>query len=333
MTEMASSRCRVILVSLTLAVVIQGCSRAPDARRAIATDVRQGLLISPDASMVTAWEVPDNPLHDTTLRASPLDDDIRWGFRIFTHTPAEATRFTAGQMSCNNCHLNGGQREKSLPLVAIAGLFPEYNKRSGRQLDLPGRIVECFLRSENAAGRLAQNGELPTATSREVLAVSAYLTWLSRNTRNGKQPPPWRGKNVIPAASLVPLANLDRMRGEAMFVDRCAPCHGRDGQGMWFGDKKAGPLWGPASWNDGAGAARVYTLAGYIRYAMPYFGPGSLTDEEAQQIAAFIDSKPRPAYPFKGQDYRGMKVPVDAVYYTRPATASANGEAVIGGDR
>jgi cytochrome c len=52
---------------------------------------------------------------------------------------------------------------------------------------------------------------------------------------------------------------------------------------------------------------------------MPYFGPGSLTDEEAQQLAAFIDSKPRPAFPFKGQDYRGMKVPVDAVYYTRPA--------------
>jgi thiosulfate dehydrogenase len=269
--------------------------------------------------MVTAWEVPDNPLRDATLGASPLADDIRWGFRIFTDTPAEATRFTAGQMSCNNCHLNGGQREQSLPLVAIAGLFPEYNKRTGRQLTLPERIVECFLRSENAVGRLAQHGELPTATSREVLAVSAYVTWLSRNARSGKQPPPWRGKNVIPAASLVPPANLDRMRGEAMFVDRCAPCHRRDGQGIAFGDKKAGPLWGPASWNDGAGAARVYTLAGYIRYAMPYFGPGSLTDEEAQQLAAFIDSKPRPAFPFKGQDYRGMKVPVDAVYYTRPA--------------
>ena len=92
-------------------------------------------------------------------------------------------------------------------------------------------------------------------------------------------------------------------------------CHGADGQGVQIGDKKAGPLWGPASWNDGAGAARVYTLAGIIRYSMPYLNPGSLTDEEAQQVAAFITSKPRPVYPFKNLDYTGSKIPVDAVYY------------------
>ena len=69
---------------------------------------------------------------------------------------------------------------------------------------------------------------------------------------------------------------------------------------MQIGDKKAGPLWGDGSWNDGAGAARVYTLAGILRYTMPYLNPGSLTDEEAQSVAAFITSKPRPGrYPFK----------------------------------
>ena len=66
-----------------------------------------------------------------------------------------------------------------------------------------------------------------------------------------------------------------------------------------------------------AGAARVYTLAGIIRYAMPYLDPGSLTDEEAQQLAAFINSKPRPAYPFKAQDYSTEKLPPDSVYYPR----------------
>ena len=72
------------------------------------------------------------------------------------------------------------------------------------------------------------------------------------------------------------------------------PRRGRPGRAI--GDKKAGPLWGPDSWNDGAGAARVYTLAGIIRYTMPYLDPGSLTDEDAQQLAAFINSKPRPVY-------------------------------------
>ena len=108
---------------------------------------------------------------------------------------------------------------------------------------------------------------------------------------------------------------LDIAKGEALFQEHCTNCHGEDGQGVAIGDKKPGPLWGPDSWNDGAGAARVYTLAGIIRYSMPYLAPGRLTDEEAQELAAFIDSKPRPSYPFKDQDYRTEKLPVDSVYY------------------
>ena len=57
------------------------------------------------------------------------------------------------------------------------------------------------------------------------------------------------------------------------------------------------------------GAARVYTLAGIIRYAMPYLDPGSLTDEEALDVAAFVNGKPRPSYPFKTQDYLTEKLP------------------------
>src|SRR4051794_9951136 len=116
---------------------------------------------------------------------------------------------------------------------------------------------------------------------------------------------------------MIPVKALDPRRGESIFNERCTTCHGSDGQGVAVGDKKPGPLWGRDSWNDGAGAARVYTLAGIIRYAMPYLDPGSLTDEEAQQVAAFINSKPRPAYPFKAQDYLAEKLPADSVYYTR----------------
>jgi thiosulfate dehydrogenase len=129
--------------------------------------------------------------------------------------------------------------------------------------------------------------------------------------------PPWRGQNVIPPSSLIPVSALDPRKGEALFMEKCTNCHGTDGQGVAVGDKKPGPLWGPDSWNDGAGAARVYTLAGIIRYSMPYLDPGSLTDEEAQLLAAFVTSKPRPSYPFKHQDYLTEKLPVDSVYYPR----------------
>jgi thiosulfate dehydrogenase len=275
-----------------------------------------GFLISSRTTMVTAWQFLKNPLTDRTLDDSRLSREIQAGFRIFTNTAGEAGRFTPGRMSCNNCHLNGGQREKSLPLVGVTGMFPEYNRRAGRLFSLGDRIVDCFLRSQNATGARETGGELPSLTSKEVLAVAAYLTWLSKGFQVGANPP-WRGQNVIPAANLIPVAKLDPGRGRAIFTESCTSCHGPEGQGVAVGDKKPGPLWGPDSWNDGAGAARVYTLAGIIRYSMPYLNPGSLTDEEAQQLAAFIDLQPRPAYPFKDADYRTEKLPVDAVYYQR----------------
>jgi len=304
-----------------LVVAAVGCSRAPAPAKSP--------LISARTTMVTAWEIPKNPLNDATLGKSTLDEQIRWGYKIFTNTPHEAPRFTGGKVSCANCHLNAGQRERSLPLVAVAGMFPEFNNRAQRLISLGDRIVDCFLRSENATGRMqagdiadageqnqADAGEPLSPAAKEVLAVSAYITWLGKGYAVGSNPA-WRGQNAIAADKLVPLASLDRARGESVFMERCTSCHGADGQGVQIGDKKAGPLWGADSWNDGAGAARVYTLAGIIRYTMPYLDPGSLSDEDAQHVAAFINSKPRPEYPSKQRDYVGGKVPVDAVYYRR----------------
>src|SRR6266705_321467 len=295
----------LVLISLLL-VVTAACSPSPPPVAAPSPYKLSGPLVSSATNMVTAWYLPKNPLTDRSLDNSKLSQDIKWGFRLFTNTPHEAPQFAPSKMSCNNCHLNAGQRERSLPLVGVAGMFPEYNRRSARLYSLNDRIVDCFLRSENATGGVED--ELPSTTSPEVLALSAYLTWLSRGTEVGKNPP-WRGQNAIPAPMLVPIDKLDPGKGEAIYGERCVSCHGPDGQGVAIGDKKAGPLWGPGSWNDGAGAARVYTLAGIIRYSMPYLDPGSLSDEEAQQIAAFINSKPRPRYPFKSRDYVGAKIP------------------------
>jgi thiosulfate dehydrogenase len=320
---MFGSSARVLLPLLVLSVA--ACARTP-VRRTMSGVPLVGPLVPASTTMVTAWDVPDNPLTDPTLDDSTLAKQIRWGFQIFTNTPQQAPRLTAGKMTCANCHLNAGQRERALPLVGVAGMFPEHNRRSGRLYTLGDRVVDCFLRSQNATGATGTddggNGsadrqdELPTTTSKEVLAVSAYLTWLARGFEMGRNPP-WRGQNTIAPGNLIPIDKLDVTRGEAIFLERCTSCHGADGQGVAVGDKKPGPLWGPDSWNDGAGAARVYTLAGIIRYAMPYLDPGSLTDEEAQQVAAFINAQPRPAYPFKDRDYLSDKVPVDSVYYPK----------------
>jgi thiosulfate dehydrogenase len=286
-----------------LAVAASGCTTP-------ASPAEKSPLISAKTTMVTAWQVPLNPLEDKTLEPSPLTEQIKWGFRLFTNTPHEAPQFTGGGVSCSNCHLNAGQRERSLPLVGVAGVFPEYNARAARLISLGDRVVDCFMRSENGTA----HDELPTPSTKEVLALSAYITWMSKGQSVGRNPP-WRGQNAIAQPKLLAVAKLDRTRGEVVYAERCTSCHGADGQGVQIGDKKAGPLWGPNSWNDGAGASRVYTLAGIIRYSMPYLDPGSLSDEDAQNVAAYITAKPRPEFPFKDKDYRAGKVPVDAVYY------------------
>jgi thiosulfate dehydrogenase len=307
---------------LLAAAAAAACHRTPVPKTSNGVPLLAGALIPASTTMVTAWDVPQNPLTDPSLDDSRLSKDIRWGYKLFTNTPSEAKQYSPGRMACANCHLNAGQRERSLPLVAVAGMFPEYNRRSGRLYSLNDRIVDCFWRSENATGAVegvtkeAAGEMLPGPTSKEVLAIAAYITWLARGATMGKNPS-WRGQNGIDAKALIPVAKLDRQKGEAIFLERCTSCHGADGQGVAVGDKKPGPLWGADSWNDGAGAARIYTLAGIIRYAMPYLSPGSLTDEEAQQVAAYINARPRPAFPYKQTDYLTEKLPGDAVYYAK----------------
>src|SRR5471032_634510 len=165
----------VISIFVVAAGALTACDRAPKKTTSNGVPL-VGPLIPATTTMVTAWDVPDNPLTDPSLDDSRLSKDIRWGFKLFTNTPAEAKQFAPGKMACANCHLNAGQRERSLPLVAVAAMFPEYNRRSGRLYSLNDRIVDCFWRSENATGVLGEDDTpsaaariLPSPTSKEVL--------------------------------------------------------------------------------------------------------------------------------------------------------------------
>jgi hypothetical protein len=152
----------VVAMALLLGAAA-GCSKAREITPGVPWYPLSGPLIPARMTMVTAWDIPKNPLTDPALDDSRLSKEIRWGYRIFMNTPGEGGRLTPSRMSCNNCHLNAGQRERALPLVGVAGLFPEYNKRAGRLITLADRIVDCFLRSENATGCKEGRGALPGA--------------------------------------------------------------------------------------------------------------------------------------------------------------------------
>src|SRR5262245_46395190 len=153
---------------LALALLALTACNRPAAEPPPASPIKMtGPLIAASMSMKAGWAFPRNPLEDKTLDNSKLSEEIRRGFKLFTNTPAEAPRFAPGGMSCTNCHMNAGQRERSMPLVDVAGMFPEYNRRSGRLYSLGDRITDCFLRSENSTGGQLTTEQLPNQSSPE----------------------------------------------------------------------------------------------------------------------------------------------------------------------
>ena len=266
-----------------------------------------GSLIPASATLERVAELALDPFADDIHPDPRQAEMIRLGYQISQDPQTYAAEFVGNDLSCGNCHLNAGQRDRALPLVGVAATFPQYRGRDDRLLSLEDRIGGCFKRS--------MNGTAPPHDHEVTIALDAYITWLATGIPVGERPA-WLGRNDIPVEARIPIEEMDLARGRQLYTMHCAACHLPDGQGIDLGLAKPGPLWGDRSWNDGAGAARVWRLAGYVRYAMPLTAPGSLTDEEAQLIAAYVNAHDRPAYPDKASDFPGGTRPQDAVYDT-----------------
>src|SRR5690606_3559431 len=119
---------------------------------------------------------------------------------------------------------------------------------------------------------------------------------------------------------LAPLPG-DTARGAAVFTSTCVVCHGADGQGT----PAAPALWGPESYNIGAGMARLRTAASFIRHNMPLGNP-HLTDQQAFDVAAYINARPRPDYPGKENDWPRGNPPPDVAYPTKAGRSPAPAE-------
>lgn len=68
--------------------------------------------------------------------------------------------------------------------------------------------------------------------------------------------------------------------------------------------------------------ARLGVAATFIRRGMPYDKPGSLTDQEAFDVAAFVLSQARPDFPDKSEDWPKGDAPADVPYVTKNHTPS-----------
>lgn len=244
------------------------------------------LFLAIAAGLLLAAQAPAPPLPDeASIPAGPAGDAIRRGLAIFTDTQAAVPQHAGNRLRCANCHLDAGRTAGAAPLWAAYGNFPAYRDKNGRMNSFEKRVQDCFIYSMNAAP--------PPLGGEVLLAVSAYAGWLAQGQRIGVSPP-GRGFPAMAAPAAAP----DDARGQALFGEHCASCHGDDGQGLMDGDTVVNPpLWGPGSYNWGAGMAQVDKAAAFIRANMPLGSGNSLTVQQAWDIAWYIDGQVRPQDP------------------------------------
>lgn len=209
----------------------------------------------------------------------PANDPAARGKLIFDQTPKFATQYVGNKLACSDCHLSSGTADGSAPMIGVAGLFPMFSQRAGRVITLKERINECFVRSEN--GR-----PLPP-DSPEMLAMVAYIESLSLGQQHGK---PYAKRGLVK----LPELTGDPVRGKAVYAQTgCAGCHGGNGAGM---PPVMPPLWGPDSYNDGAGMDKPAKMAAWVYRNMPQNNPGSLTYQQAYDVSAYIHTMPHPKF-------------------------------------
>ena len=236
----------------------------------------------------TAWDIP----YVNSLPSTPEADLIRYGRELVINTakylgPKGSVAHMSNGMNCENCHLEAGTRLNGNCFAMVATTYPKFRERSGRAESVEFRINDCMERS--------LNGEKLDSLSNEMRAMRAYIMWLGATVTKGAK---LNGMGIpdLPLMSRAASAS----NGAAIYSSKCVSCHGLDGQGNLNGDATAytyPPLWGLHSYNVSAGIYRLSRLAGFIKYNMPFTATPSepqLTDEEAWDVAAFINSQQRP---------------------------------------
>jgi thiosulfate dehydrogenase len=221
------------------------------------------------------WMPPDV----SKIPAGRDGDSIRLGMHLFEETPRYAPNNATNQLACGSCHVQGGTMSYGIALVGAPSWFPMWSVRAKRNITLEDRIQECETRSESGTP-FEQGGH-------EVKALTDYMQWITDQAA-AEGVTPVRGVDAK-----IPDLQGDATRGEAIYKKQCSQCHGEDGVGV-PGILPA--LWGPGSYNNGAGMNQPKKMAGFVLHNMPQNNPGKLTAQEAWDVLTYIASKPRPQY-------------------------------------
>lgn len=235
-------------------------------------------------------EIPDNQFGEA----------VRRGMKAFDKTRQyEGSQQHVGNgQNCANCHLGNGMLPNSAPLWAAWGVYPKYRGKNDHVNTMDERIRGCFTYSMNAGA--SEAGGPPAPDSQVIKDMQAFMFWSARGAPLGKNLP-GRGYKDVPK----PEDGFSVTRGKEVYEAQCAICHADDGAGRFSDDGKQifPPLWGEKAFNWGAGMHRVNTAAAFIKYNMPFGKVNpvtrhtTLSDQQAWDVAAYINSHERPRDP------------------------------------
>ncbi len=274
-------------------VLLAGCDApAPDPAR---PDSAGGGGAAAESSAVVVAAPPVRPIPD-----SPEGVMIRRGQAILAATGDSLPGHVGNALRCTSCHLENGTRADALPWLGVTARYPQYRARAGRFVSIEERVNGCLARSMNGA-------PLPVDAP-AMGAITAYFAHLSHGIPAG-------AGVVGQATPPVPRLAADTAHGAQVYSTACARCHGAEGTGTLL----APPVSGPGSYNIGAGMARVYTAAAFIRANMPYDAPGTLSAQDAIDVAAYINALDRPDFAGKENDWPLGGAPSDSPYRVRSA--------------
>lgn len=272
-------------LALSFPITAQSSESAPDNR--ITNDPNSFPMLNKEGKLIGRYQVPS----DVDILKEPNVDQIMLGKLILNDTKRLLPDHVGAEMNCSSCHIAEGKVQFSSPYIAVIHDFPEYSKRAKKVINIEDRINGCFERS--------MNGVPLDPESEAMQAMVAYMTFLAKGQ------PKDALVQVVDLQPLDPSIVPDPKNGEKLFGLHCATCHGDDGQGMK--DERGNiifpPLWGPYSFNAGAGMHHISKAASFIKYNMPIaarkkgaWGQGHLlNDQEAYDIAAYFTQQPRPA--------------------------------------
>lgn len=225
------------------------------------------------------------PPAEASISKDAFGQMVERGRQLFVNTQSLRGQYVGNGLNCANCHLDQGRQPHSAPLWGAWTAYPAFRKKTGEVSTFIERIQGCFMYS--------MNGKAPAADSEELKALSTYAYWLAKGAPTGIDLP----GRLYPALPK-PKGGFDIARGKAVYAEHCAVCHGASGEGQKQGEHYAfPPLWGRDSYNWGAGMHRVNTAAGFIQANMPLGQGGTLSEQQAWDVAAFVNSHERPQDP------------------------------------